>query len=166
MIFLSKTRLTKSVRSVVILLGVVVVVVGIYCLVSNWSWSSCLFIVQIRIDFLHRPGDNCRRFTHMLMQVKKSIICKTGVKCHSVSISQCFLHCLVNTQKQCKVPQCFHLTVFPSLFGEHSKTDKTRFSVSPYCQVTAYSVNVLLGHSRIWETLKNVTSVKCHRHKG
>jgi hypothetical protein len=55
------------------------------------------------------------------------------------------------------VPQCFHHTVFPSLFGEHSKTGKTRFSVCPYCQVTAHSVNVLLGNTRIWETLKNVT---------
>jgi hypothetical protein len=54
---------------------------------------------------------------------------------------------------RCKVPQCFHLAVFPSLFGEHSKTGKTRFSVCPYsCQVTAYSVNVLLGNIRIWET--------------
>jgi hypothetical protein len=39
-------------------------------------------------------------------------ILRTGVKCHSVSITQCFLHCLVNTQK----------------------TGKTRFSVCPYCQ--------------------------------
>jgi hypothetical protein len=53
--------------------------------------------------------------------------------------------------------QCFHHTVFPSLFGEHSKTGKTRFSVCPYYQVTAYFVNVLLGNTRIWETLKNVT---------
>jgi hypothetical protein len=56
-------------------------------------------------------------------------------------------------QDRCEVPQCFHLTVFPSLFGEHSKTGKMRFSVCPYCQVTAYSVN----DSRRWETLKNVT---------
>jgi hypothetical protein len=57
---------------------------------------------------------------------------------------------------RCKVSA----TVFPSrsvsfMFGEHSKTGKTRFSVCPYLQVTAYSVNVLLGNSRIWEALKN-----------
>jgi hypothetical protein len=60
---------------------------------------------------------------------------------------------------RCKVPQCFHLTVFPSLLGEHSKTGKTRFSVCPHCQVTAYSVNVLLGNNRIWETWQTL-----HRH--
>jgi hypothetical protein len=27
----------------------------------------------------------------------------------------------------------------------------------PFCQGTAYSVNLLLGHTRIWGTLKNVT---------
>jgi hypothetical protein len=60
---------------------------------------------------------------------------RTGVMCHSVPITQCFLHCLVNTQK----------------------TGKTRLSVCPYCQVTACFVNVLLGNTRICETLKNVT---------
>jgi hypothetical protein len=65
-------------------------------------------------------------------------------------LGNCFVH-------RCKVPQCFHLTVFTSLFGEHAKTGKTRFSVCPYCQVTAYFVNVLLGNTRMWETLKNVT---------
>jgi hypothetical protein len=46
---------------------------------------------------------------------------RTGVKCHSVSITQCFLHCLVNTQKQARhVPVC------------------------PYCQVTAYFVKMYI----------------------
>jgi hypothetical protein len=61
-------------------------------------------------------------------------------------------------QRRCKV----RATVFPS----HSvsfivwwtiKHCKTRFSVCPYCQGTAYFVNGLLGNTRIWETLKNVT---------
>jgi hypothetical protein len=50
---------------------------------------------------------------------------------------------------RCKVPQCFHHTVFPSLFGEHSKTGKTRFSVCRYCQSRFISSNVLLGNTRM-----------------
>jgi hypothetical protein len=48
---------------------------------------------------------------------------------------------------RCKVPQCFHHTVFPSLFGEHSKTGKTRFSVCPIAK------SRLISSKYCWETL-------------
>jgi hypothetical protein len=73
----------------------------------------------------------------------------------SARVARCITPCHSSTLK---VPQCFHHTAFPSLFAEHSKTGKTRFSVCPYCQVTAYFVNVLLENTRIWETLKNVNT--------
>jgi hypothetical protein len=55
--------------------------------------------------------------------------------CTDVSITQCFLHCLVNTHRQ------------------------DTFLCVPLLSITAYFVNVLLGNTRIWETLKNVTPV-------
>jgi hypothetical protein len=57
------------------------------------------------------------------------------VKCHSVSISQCFLHCLVNTQEQARhVSQCAPIV--------KSRIIQSQIIPSMYC----------------WETLKN------HRH--
>jgi hypothetical protein len=38
---------------------------------------------------------------------------------------------------RCKVPQCFHHTVF----GEHSKTGKTRFSVCPCRYLSSQTMN-------------------------
>jgi hypothetical protein len=155
------------------------------------SYASYPKQLRVKIDWEHKELIALESDSF-----KRSFV--TGVKCHSVSIAQCFLHCLVNTQKQARhfslcallsitayfvnvllgntriwetlknvtpvysVP-VFHHTVFPSLFGEHSKTGKTRFTVCPYCQVMVYSVNVLLGNTRIWETLKNVTpALVCH----
>jgi hypothetical protein len=46
--------------------------------------------------------------------------------------------------------------VFPSLFGELKNRQDT-FLCVPLLSITAYFVNVLLGNTRIRETLKNVT---------
>jgi hypothetical protein len=54
------------------------------------------------------------------------------------------------------------LTVFPShsvsfILWWTLKNRQDTFICVPLLSITAYSVNVLLGNTRIWETLKNVT---------